>query len=874
MCADPLRAAFGCTERNPDYTISGVDPTSDGFCDPLMVTPKNRLGRAPGSEDSGDTDPSSQNALARAQAELVELRHLLAQAFKGRAHLDAQGHYIRVDQHYADIYGYGVDELVGAQWQETVHPDDHKIVLESYQRMLAAGRAEFDVRGVCQDGSTFDQYVVIVKAHDQDGQFNGHYCFIRAITEQAELRKLAEKALNESEERFRNLIEGSIQGIIIQRDWKPLFVNQAYADILGYDSPDEIIALDSIESQFAPYECPRLQRYKQARIRGEDAPTQYEYDALRKDGTIVTVHNTVRVVTWQGETAVQSTLIDVTDRKHAEEALRISEERYRALYDDNPSMFFTLDGDGAIVSTNRFGANELGYSVDELVGMSIFALHVEADQMTMRKRIETCLQDPDQVQRWEVGKLRKDGTVVWVRETARVVRDVDQQPVVLTVCEDITEVHNLSKRLSYQATHDPLTGLINRREFERRLLRALQTAQTDSKEHALCYLDLDQFKIINDTCGHVAGDELLRQLSAVLREKVRKRDTLARLGGDEFGVLVEHCSLEQAQRVAESVRDAIKRFRFLWGERSFNVSVSIGLVPITTTSGSITNVLSMADAACYVAKDKGANGIHISRQDDVELASRQKEMQWVEVINRALEQDRLHISRQPIVPIADGKKTGHFHELLVRMEDEDGNIVLPRNFMSAAERYNLTTELDRWVISSALKWLASHPLYVRDLFLCSINLSGHSLGDQKFLEFVIQQFDQTGVSPAKICFEVTETAAIANLTTASRFFKALGNSGCRFALDDFGSGLSSFAYLRNLPVDFLKIDGAFVKDIVDDPIALAMVCSINDIGHVMGKQTIAEFVENEAILRKLKEIGVDFAQGHAVGPPMRIVQGD
>ena len=312
----------------------------------------------------------------------------------------------------------------------------------------------------------------------------------------------------------------------------------------------------------------------------------------------------------------------------------------------------------------------------------------------------------------------------------------------------------------------------------------------------------------------------------------------------------------------------------MWGERSFNVSVSIGLVPITTTSGSITNVLSMADAACYVAKDKGANGIHISRQDDVELASRQKEMRWVEVINRALEQDRLHISRQPIVPIADGKKTGHFHELLVRMEDEDGNIVLPRTFMSAAERYNLTTELDRWVISSALKWLASHPLYVRDLFLCSINLSGHSLGDQKFLEFVIQQFAQTGVSPAKICFEVTETAAIANLTTASHFFKTLGNSGCRFALDDFGSGLSSFAYLRSLPVDFLKIDGAFVKDIVDDPIALAMVCSINDIGHVMGKQTIAEFVENEAILRKLKEIGVDFAQGHAVGRPMRIVQGD
>jgi diguanylate cyclase (GGDEF)-like protein len=437
-----------------------------------------------------------------------------------------------------------------------------------------------------------------------------------------------------------------------------------------------------------------------------------------------------------------------------------------------------------------------------------------------------------------------------------------------------TRLSGMVKDLEHQASHDALTALVNRQEFERRLQRVIETARTKGAEHALCYLDLDQFKVINDTCGHEAGDELLRQVGGVLQQRTRKRDTLARLGGDEFGVLMEHCSLTQARRVAHGLREAIEGFRFIWEGRTFEVGVSIGLVCITDVSGSILNILSAADRACYAAKDQGRNRVHVYDEGDAELARRHGEMQWVARIPQALEEHRFHLVRQPIVPLNSGLSEGEHYELLIRMEDEEGRIVLPGAFLPAAERYNLSVKIDRWVIAKALAWLKGDPKQLKGLFLCTINLSGRSLGDEEFLEFIIRQFDETDIPAEKVCFEITETAAIANLFNATRFINALKKRGCRFALDDFGSGLSSFAYLKNLPVDYLKIDGAFVKDMVDDPIDLAMVKSINEIGQAMGKKTIAEHVENEAILEKLKlpEIGVDYAQGYGIAQPRPIEQ--
>jgi len=435
------------------------------------------------------------------------------------------------------------------------------------------------------------------------------------------------------------------------------------------------------------------------------------------------------------------------------------------------------------------------------------------------------------------------------------------------VTQDITEQKLAEDTLAHQATHDALTGLINRNDFERRLERVLETARTSHDEHALCYLDLDQFKVINDTCGHEAGDELLRQLGRLLSVAVRKRDTLARLGGDEFGVLMEHCTLVQAHRVADEVRKAIEEFRFVWEEQAFRIGVSIGLVPITESSESVANLLSAADSACFAAKDEGRNRVHVYHLDDTELARRQGEMAWVARIDQALEDYRLQLWSQPIVPVVTGSDKGEHFELLLRLIDERGETVPPGAFLPAAERYGLSTKLDRWVVGAALDWLSRNPERLDRLHLCCINLSGTSLADEEFLEFVQERLDKSQVSAQKICFEVTETAAIANLSRAMSFMGTLKGKGCKFALDDFGSGLSSFAYLKTLPVDYLKVDGAFVKDIVDDQVDLALVRSINDVGKVMGTATIAEFVENDAILEKLREIGVDYAQGYGIGRP-------
>jgi diguanylate cyclase (GGDEF)-like protein len=434
---------------------------------------------------------------------------------------------------------------------------------------------------------------------------------------------------------------------------------------------------------------------------------------------------------------------------------------------------------------------------------------------------------------------------------------------------NITAITILRKQseaqLTFNASHDALTGLVNRREFERRTERLLSTVKQDKDEHALCFMDLDQFKVINDTSGHVAGDEMLRQVSSALQSVVRKRDTLARLGGDEFGVLMEHCALDDAHRVATSLQKAIQDYQFVWEEHVFKVGVSIGLVPITESTNSLSLLLRDADAACYVAKDKGRNRIHVYQPDDLETNLRHGEMQWVTRLSQALEENRFCLYAQVIEPL-DGSSDLHY-ELLLRMIDNKGETIPPGAFLPAAERYNLITKVDFWVIEHAFGLLKENPAFLEKINFCSINLSGQSLTEPDMLEFIIEKLDNSKIDGTKVCFEITETAAISNLSTAMTFISTLIGQGCRFALDDFGSGLSSFAYLKNLPVDYLKIDGMFVKDIVDDPIDHAMVKSINEIGHVMGMKTIAEFVENDVIKGMLKEIGVNYVQGYGIGKP-------
>jgi diguanylate cyclase (GGDEF)-like protein/PAS domain S-box-containing protein len=568
--------------------------------------------------------------------------------------------------------------------------------------------------------------------------------------------------------------------------------------------------------------------------------------------------------------------LDITERKLYEEALFREKESAQITLQSIGDGVITTDAKGVIDYLNPVAEALTGWRLEDSQGRAI-------EEIFRAFHEETCepLENPLAVaiRRTRSIKsvrpmllIRRDGNEIYVESTASPIRDGSGAVSGgVLVFHDVSEARELNRRLSYHASHDVLTGLVNRREFENRMERALKSAKAHETSYALCCLDLDQFKIVNDTCGHSAGDALLGQVGALLKSKVRWRDTLARLGGDEFGILLESCSLDEAMRTAESLRESVRNFKFTWEERTFRLGASIGVVPISAENADVASVLSAADSACQAAKEAGRNRVHSFEENDIDLMRRRREMQWAARINNALEEGRFELFRQTILPL-QVPETGAHYELLLRMRDEAGKLVSPDNFITAAERYGITPQIDRWVIENAFRWLVSEADEREKLAMCSINLSGQSLGDDKFLPYVIDQFHHSGLDATKICFEITETAAIASFSQANRFIQALKELGCKFALDDFGTGLSSFGYLKHFPVDFLKIDGSFVKEILHDPIDREMVRSINEIGHLTGKQTIAEFAENLEIINMLRSLGVDYAQGYGVSQPQRVLK--
>jgi len=473
----------------------------------------------------------------------------------------------------------------------------------------------------------------------------------------------------------------------------------------------------------------------------------------------------------------------------------------------------------------------------------------------------------------------KDGKELSIDNSAAPIRSREGEIIgAVLVFRDVTQERELTRRLSWQSCHDALTGLINRSEFENRVTQTLQILSTSPNHHAICYLDLDQFKIINDTCGHLAGDELLRQLSFLLQSQVTETDTLARLGGDEFGLLLNHYSLEEAYQKAVDLCNSVKDFRFTWEEKVFSIGVSIGLVEIDDQTCDLATILSAADAACYAAKNQGRNRVHLYQADDQDLIQQRREIRWGAQIPQALEADRFCLYYQPIVetnPTSNSHKHG---EILLRLRDISGQLVPPMAFIPAAERYDLMKSIDRWVIRQVFSHLEKHHQDFNSTKnisgneeLYAINLSGASLNDNQFIKFLYQQFEQYKIPPQIICFEITETLAIANLKKAVHLIQSFKELGCSFSLDDFGSGMSSFSYLKTLPIDYLKIDGGFVKEILTDPVAREIVESIHRIGHVMQIKTIAEFVENDAIFTEIKNIGIDYVQGYGIGKPQPFI---
>ncbi|MHB8624266.1 MAG: putative bifunctional diguanylate cyclase/phosphodiesterase [Sulfuricaulis sp.] len=446
--------------------------------------------------------------------------------------------------------------------------------------------------------------------------------------------------------------------------------------------------------------------------------------------------------------------------------------------------------------------------------------------------------------------------------------DIEVGNLVIGVMRDISERVKILAEVHHQARHDDLTGLVNRREFERRLIELFESSKNSHTQHALLYLDLDQFKVLNDTCGHSAGDELLRQLAIKVLGHIRRHDTFARLGGDEFGVLLEDCQMEQAMEIAEKLRQTISELHFQWKGQSFDISASIGACAIEFESESPSSILSDADSACYVAKDHGRNRVQLFYVGDDSIRQR-SEMDWVTRLNQAMQENRLRLYYQKIFPVSNPDQASVHFEVLLRLLDETGNVVVPGVFLPAAEKYGLMPAVDRWVVHNLLS--GSEEFHRRlesgGKVICSVNLSGASLNDEHFRTFLREQIAISHVPPQALCFEITETIAISNLPRVVAFMRELKDIGCCISLDDFGSGMSSFGYLKTLPVDYLKIDGILIKNIADDVTDYAMVQSINRIGHLMGLRTIAEFVETTAILMKLREIGVDFAQGFGLHKP-------
>jgi len=691
-------------------------------------------------------------------------------------------------------------------------------------------------------------------------------------------RRGAEDALRNSEVKFRGLFETMMEGVYqTSCDGRILVANPAFVNLMGYASAEELYQVPAAALYWYPSDRETFVR----RVESEGELRNEEYIFRRKDGTMLVVMESSRVVreAHGRVTGYEGTLTDITERKKAETAIFQAKERAQVTLQSIGDAVITTDSEGRIDYMNPVAESLTGWENREAQGQligDVLTVVDEATRVASESPIMRCLREGRVLGLSEHTVLvNRRGQELAIQDSAAPIRDRAGNLIgAVMVFHDVSKERRLHRALHYQASHDALTGLINRREFENRLTAAVENARQDTgSRHALLYLDLDQFKLVNDTCGHPAGDQLLKQITGVLQSRVRSGDTLARLGGDEFGILLQSCSLDQAMRIAETLRQAIRDFRFIWQDGVLEVGVSVGIVEITNDTPTVANVMSAADVACYSAKDLGRNRVQLYKPDDV--PERHREMHWVSKLARACDESRFELFYQPIVPIGPPMVPGattHDHErehfeLMLRLRDESGALVTPAEFIPAAERYNVMPSIDRWVVRQALDRLVHRIGAGVKPFTIAVNLSGTSLNDERFLEYLIAELSSNELAAGAMCFEITETAAIANLGNVVYFMRELKARGCHFALDDFGSGLSSFMYLKTLPVDYLKIDGQFVENVTRDRVDRSMVEAISQVGKTMGIQTIAERVESAEVLAELRRLGVGYAQGFHIARP-------
>ena len=696
-------------------------------------------------------------------------------------------------------------------------------------------------------------------------------------------RNRAVSDLQSINERLDLVMEGSNDG---WWDWdlktSDIYFSKRWYEMLGYSYEEgkkfitnlsKIIHPDDLELTLKKFEAfkKRETEFYENHIRLRHKRGDYRWVRTRAQGIFDDSGRLVRVV---------ATELDVTETRLYEAEFKREKENAAVTLDAIGDGVISTDTEGLVEYMNPVAEQLTGWGLSEAQGLPIkevFRVFHEETCEPIENPLLLSVRRKNKIKSIRPSLMvKRDGTEQFIESTAAPIRGTSDGNIIVggvLVFHDVTESRELNRRLSYHASHDILTGLVNRAEYEKQLANTIQKVGTNENFYTLSHIDIDRFKMINDTCGHAAGDLLLSQLGALFKSKIRWRDVIARISSDNFGLISEVNNMDEAEEVIEGLRAAVNDFQFVWNERTYNITASIGMVPIPTSSTTVEELLTTAESACTAAKEAGRNRVHVFKENDLDLLRRKREMQWAARITTALDENRFEIFRQFIHPLDEsGEKEKDHYELLLRMRDEKNNLISPSMFIPAAERYGLIKRIDRWVISHTFQWLISEADERERLAMCSINLSGQSMSDDQFLDFVIEQFEISGLDPSLICFEITETAAIASYAKATHFIETLKNLGCKFALDDFGTGHASFGYLKQFPVDYLKIDGSFVKGIVTDPIDREMVRTINEIGHLTGKKTIAEFAENEEVIKILREIGVNYAQGFGFSQPEQIIR--
>jgi diguanylate cyclase (GGDEF)-like protein/PAS domain S-box-containing protein len=675
--------------------------------------------------------------------------------------------------------------------------------------------------------------------------------------------------LSDREQLFQRLVETVHDAVLVHRQ-SILFANARFLSLLGMNAADVIgkPLADFVAPEYAELVENNLRR----RLAGEPAAERYEVELVGAHGEVSRVELSATLIDSSGEAALLLTAIEMLPGT----ALSQTPSRPRSMVtlDAMGESVITVDAEGRIDYVNTSAESLLGQTFDQVVGKSfaeVASLVDEGDRRSLGDPVRKALTTGGRI------TMGKRAVLVPVNSSPERSVEISVTPLksegketlgLVVVMHDTSELRGLARQMTYQASHDALTGLVNRREFERRLREAMDAAQTGDAAHALCYLDLDRFKVVNDTCGHTAGDNMLREVATIIKDAVRDSDTASRIGGDEFALLLVGCPLEKARQIADDVVRAVDDYRFVWKDKIFNIGVSIGLVEIGRGGGSIEDLMNSADSACYVAKKQGGVHVHVYSAREEANARHSGEIHWLQKLQGALRDNKFELYYQPIVHAHSSVSNGPGLEVFVRMETENGQPAAPpAEFIRAAERYRLMPHVDRWVVQAVLSALGRGGMKLPPDRSVAINLSGQTLGDSEFLEFVVDCFDHTGANPSDICFEVTESAVVANLDHARRFIGVLHGMGCEFALDNFGSGLSSFSTLKTLPMDYLKIDGSFIANLAVDTVNQAMVGAMIELSRTLNFRVVAEHVEDQQSLDTVREMGIDFAQGFIFGRP-------